>query len=67
MIPGSSGKLGANFFMLVGRMVVYNNMHIQLLQHIGINVAEKLQKLLVAMPFLRLRKNPSRGCHKYRR
>jgi hypothetical protein len=44
MIPGSSGKPGANLFVLMGRIVVHNNMHIQFLRHVRFPVLEKLQK-----------------------
>ena len=63
MIPGSHRIRGTNFFLFVGRIVVHNNMHTQLLRHIGINVAEKLQELLVVIPFLRLRKDPHSWQH----
>jgi hypothetical protein len=61
MILGFLGKPGTNLLVLMGRIVVHNNVNIQFRQYIRVNMAEKLQKLLMSMPLLGLGHNPSCG------
>lgn len=57
MVPGSPRKPGANLFVFMSRVVVHDEMHIQLWRRVRINMMQELQKLLMPMVDLRLSKN----------
>ena len=61
MISGFPCKPGTNLLVLMGRIVVHDNMHVQLRRYIHVNVPEKLQQFLMTMSFFRLRKNTPSG------
>lgn len=61
IIPGSFRKPSPYLLVLVGGVVVRNDMYIHLRRHVDVNVTQKLQKLLMTMSFLRLSENRARG------
>lgn len=61
MVPGFPRKPGSNLLMLLGCIVVHNDMDIQFWRHVCVNVSRKLQALLMAVSFLRLGHNACAG------
>jgi len=62
MLPWSLGRPGSNFFMCVFRIIIHDNMYIQLRRNVCINMPQKLQKRLMTTPLFLLGENAA-GCY----
>ena len=61
VIAGPLRQPGAHLRVLVGGVVVHDEVHVELLRDRFFDVAQKLEKLLMAMPVLALSDHATRG------